>query len=59
MPVDIADFNITKSSTSHLPLNSAETILMNESLMSESESSADHQTNSIGSSVLDGVESLF
>eukprot|EP00957_Ditylum_brightwellii_P121568 9271225-Ditylum_brightwellii.AAC.1 len=58
MSVDIADFNITESSASYCPLKSAEATAMNESVMSESESSVDHQTNSICSFVLDGIESL-
>eukprot|EP00957_Ditylum_brightwellii_P003235 246391-Ditylum_brightwellii.AAC.1 len=58
MSIDIADLNITESSASYLSLNSAEATAMNESVTSESESSVDHQTNSICISVLDGIESL-
>eukprot|EP00957_Ditylum_brightwellii_P049116 3726723-Ditylum_brightwellii.AAC.1 len=58
MSVEIADFNTSKSSASYLPLNSAEMTSMNESVMCESECSSLHQTNSICSSVLDGVELL-
>eukprot|EP00957_Ditylum_brightwellii_P101888 7765834-Ditylum_brightwellii.AAC.1 len=58
MSAEIVDFNTSKSSASHLPLNSAETTSMNEPVMSECECSSLHQTNSIWSSALDGVESL-
>eukprot|EP00957_Ditylum_brightwellii_P010372 784182-Ditylum_brightwellii.AAC.1 len=56
--VEIADFDTSKSSASHLPLNFAETTSTNEAVMSESECSSLHYTNSICLSALDGVESL-
>eukprot|EP00957_Ditylum_brightwellii_P076550 5818551-Ditylum_brightwellii.AAC.1 len=52
------NFNIAESSASYLSLNSAEATTMNESVESENESSVDHQTNIICSSMLDGIKSL-
>eukprot|EP00957_Ditylum_brightwellii_P166765 12693891-Ditylum_brightwellii.AAC.1 len=59
MPVEIADFIISKSSASYLPLNSAEMTSTNDPVMSESECSSLHQINSICSSALNIVELLY
>eukprot|EP00957_Ditylum_brightwellii_P125820 9591662-Ditylum_brightwellii.AAC.1 len=59
MSVEIADFNTSKSSASHLLLNSAEMITMNESAMSESKCSFLHQTNSICRVTLSAMLSHF
>eukprot|EP00957_Ditylum_brightwellii_P040811 3089773-Ditylum_brightwellii.AAC.1 len=42
MSFEIADFNTSKSSASHLPLNSAEMTSTNEPVMRESECSSLH-----------------